>query len=621
MPVLHLWFRFLFWNFVNQELKVICFLILKETNALFDIFAHKCIQKKVIKLKAVDEIFENENTEFEILDRENPVLKFCNKYHISLPENNLSNVKIEDNIFDLVWNGGSNRLYYLKFFDPSSPDCGRDVKLEEIRRYINYQNQDCTNRHCLGYFSSAADKERFEYDSKRYGISLGFSSKIDPNLKEKIDRELCKTLKSYFEPKNHATASGECEDFIIDSDTVICPMDLSEELNLNIVESYKQLYRNLVFCVSDPLRFNRLIDYLNDVYMDKGKLNIRYYYTDPFCSDIYERFKIKKGAGNISVNVTPGSKGQTANLSVWAEKYSIPVCTIVRATEKISCLNHNIDPIEYKIVSPLSFPSVYDKILEKDELDNPEDLKFFETLAKLMDRWCQNNERWAINKRGVRSPNETKLEDGSYFYSRECLSKELKSFKYSILTPYGETLIYPNKDDEKVNDGTFYESIICYLIKSTLSPKYCYSHLRLGYSEKTQSKLEERNKFYGKDNDVFRSDFDVLFTYSGNHVLCECKAQTSGNVKYNIKSESKEVSNEEIAEKAQLCATNITRFCIPVIAFLNKGPEEEYIETGTPKVYVIDWIDFFLRDEKGKTFAENIFGKAIRGRSSITDKA
>ena len=571
-----------------------------------------------VREKTVEEILQEEGSNYEIIESKNNLIQFCSRKSIRLPKNCLHSVKIGETVYDLVWNNGSNRLNYLKVFDvlklPSEKlKAARAVQLEELRDYINFQNKHLSNKQCFGFFAQQIDSERFTIETKGYGISLGYGHIGDtPSFNDEYLRE---KLIKFFSPEDPSLQNINSREFVINDETVVLAMDLKEILNMNLIESYKGSVKHILFCVSGEKLLRKTALYIeNHISNRNGYPQIDFYYTDPFCSDIFENLSIAPGASNISVNVTPGTKGQTAVLTLWGNKNQLSVCTIDKGIIK-SVNDISFAQVKYIAVDPLSLPSMQGKVLDSLDMHSEEYEKFFSTFIRILENWAVRDEDWKLDSRGTSSPYNTDLEDGTYIYERDVGYLEDKMYcMYTITTPSGERLSYPKElvENEQVRDGDFYEALIAYLFKVKAETSHCYSHIRLGYSDKVNDRIVKKGGF--------RTDIDVLFSKGSNYFVCECKAQSCGKVKYANQNGITNLTNHKIAKKVQTVATNVGDFVIPMIVFLNNSKDKTQISVNGVPVFILTWRDFFKCDENGVNKAVSVMMKSIDARRSTSKK-
>ena len=394
----------------------------------------------------------------------------------------------------------------------------------------------------------------------------------------------------------------------IPSDTLIVALgsDITATVNATIAHRKNNEIKNVIVVATvNDSEIQELADRTKS-YFEKIGLHTQILPTDINGSNILKSLAKESSATNIHVNITPGSKGQTASLSYWAAKNGDLIWSIQTRTAQLKCINDKSQDSEEFLVEACDIKD-YLKILYpyadlfRDDSENEK--KFMSLLLKQMRACLKENKKWEQVK------DSNKFTAGGITLS---FRRNYSSFSTNKKANRGTFILKDENNNVftyEVDGGDWFESLTSQALREA-GCHYAYARTRLPFEGKLQEKLEKNYQ------DVFRLDMDAIASWHGVHVMVSCKAQELGTGKAN--------PLDRVAVEAQDVTASLNRFAIPVVCYLYKGDTTQFVsEEGNKKktIPVIDWTDL-CQSEKLKEILENTrLNKSTNKRNSNNQTA
>lgn len=423
---------------------------------------------------------------------------------------------------------------------------------------------------------------------------------------QNLKRSLTKLIK-----KNEENETPDVPAIKISSDTLILALgsDIITTINATIAHRKNNKIKNVIIVATvNDSEIKELADNTKD-YFEKAGLHTQILPTDINGSNILKSLVKESSATNIHVNITPGSKGQTASLSYWASKNEVLIWSILTRTAQLKCISdENKDSDEF-LVEACDIKDYLKILYPYADLfrdDTEEEKKFMSLLLKQMRACLNENIKWEQ----VRDSYSKFIVGGISLsfrrdYSVSPSSNNKKSNRGSFILKDENNNVFTYE----VDGGDWFESLTSQALREA-GCNYSYARTRLPFEEKLQEKLEKTYQ------DVFRLDMDAIASWHGVHVMVSCKAQELGTGKAN--------PLDRVAVEAQDVTASLNRFAIPVVCYLYKGDTTQFVSEEDNKkktIPVIDWTDL-CQSEKLKEILENArLNKSTNKRNSNNQTA
>lgn len=381
----------------------------------------------------------------------------------------------------------------------------------------------------------------------------------------------------------------------IASDTLIIALgsDITATVNATIAHRKNNKIKNVIIVATvNDSEIQELADNTKD-YFEKIGLHTQILPTDINGSNILKSLVKESSATNVNVNITPGSKGQTASLSYWAAKNEALIWSILTRTAQLKCISDKSKDSEEFLVEACDIKDYLKILYPYADLfrdDTEDEKKFMSLLLKQMKACLNENKKWVqvwdekfkFSAGGITLSFRRSRDDSHYSSNKGSNSGTfiLKDENNNIFT-------------YEVDGGDWFESLTSQALREA-SCHYAYARTRLPFEGELQKHLESRNS-----NDIFRIDMDAIASWHGVHVMVSCKAQELGS--------KKAVSLNHVAIEAQDVAASLNRFAIPVVCYLYKGDTTQFVSEEDNKkktIPVIDWKDL-CQSEKLREILEN----------------
>lgn len=488
----------------------------------------------------------------------------CRKLGVSLPANRLENVRIGNVDFDLVWNDGRNKLCFLTNFYRERME--NKALLAAIRGICQWAatrtaSGQLYDRQTFVLCPTRESQEHLAEESRRKIKAVYLPV-------EWLPRRAPDELRRMFQPAS-ALPEGKGSRKV-PSDTLVLMLGTDAAPTLNAVESglTHLAVRHVILChTADEAMRERA-----------RRLRERFAASAPGCdmktletglngSRLPQQLVAEDGAQGIHVNITPGTKGQTAFLTLWAQRnkaavWSLNPPSVTRLDAEAASLPITAcDPL---LLLQTRYPDVR---VEGDTSDQA----LYEGLLHHMRACLESGQEWSLQK--DRTVNGMSLKRTGF-----------KNWMLSL--PSGEKHTFSEAG------GDWLEGLTAYSL-SLMGAQHVHARVRLPWSEELQLFLEK--KFQEEQH---RLDVDVIAAWKGGHLLVSCKANPT-------------IPIPDAAAEARDMAHALARFALPALCHL--GCRESYLaDTGNEeKVPVFGWRDL-CRPERLAT----LFAEALRSRRS-----
>lgn len=504
--------------------------------------------------------------------------KFIKNGHIKLPKNSLTDIEVNGEVFDVIWNEGNNRLAFLSYkgdrINRTYPktDAEKKEKKKQNSEYLKELRNLCK-------FASTKQGTKNQYDRKIYvlcpddnrkdHVKLESRGKVtvlkvfgdrfndDPIIKARLRKE----LNRLFSNNSAEKQLSEAEITTVNSDSLIVAMgtDPSSTVKAIYTHFYDHKIKNVILLISEgsdvqdlALNAKRFFEE-NDI--DGQTLNVSIVQSDIDASNINSLLKKAAGSTNIQVNATPGTKGQNASMTFWATKNNCDVWTL--DGKNLRCINNSLIPADkvytgdILAVLEILYGDIgeYSKAIERNSNELQENSQFLTLLLKQI-RYCyEANSQWnrfnGYKNGGIK-------EGGIKFTLNKKRIATLKD---------GDT---EELSMDWSNGGEWFEMLTAQALINC-DCKYVHARVRLPYSQEYLSKLKRM-----PDNieDFFRVDMDVLASLEDSTFLISCKSCKIGEVFENAP------VPEEVADEAIEMASAISRYVVPIVCYLDENDDD-----------------------------------------------
>ncbi len=380
----------------------------------------------------------------------------------------------------------------------------------------------------------------------------------------------------------------------IASDTLIIALgsDITATVNATIAHRKNNKIKNVIIVATvNDSEIQELADNTKD-YFEKIGLHTQILPTDINGSNILKSLVKESSATNVHVNITPGSKGQTASLSYWAAKNEVLIWSILTRTAQLKCISDKSKDSEEFLVEACDIKDYLKILYPYADLfrdDTEDEKKFMSLLLKQMKACLNENKKWVQvwdEKFKFSAGGITLSFRKNYSASPSSNNKKSNRGTFILKDENNNSFTY------EVDGGDWFESLTSQALREA-GCHYAYARTRLPFEEKLQEKLEKNYQ------DVFRLDMDSIASWHGVHVMVSCKAQELGS--HNA------TPLDRVAVEAQDVTASLNRFAIPVVCYLYKGDTSQFISEEDNKkktIPVIDWKDL-CQSEKLREILEN----------------
>lgn len=505
---------------------------------------------------SVEDIFAIQNVTYEKKEEKTEFGKFVESHleKRNLPKSLIYNVTLNHLTFDLVWNCGGNHLaFFVSPFGKKGTSQDSDKKLERLRSYLkwaagkNNQKQiydfhfyvvceagnhiDTTKIQGRG---KAIPLESYGYveKDKFYGGGerrLDFSKKLSFELSLLLSR---KNVPEFGKLSKSEEISTKVE--VVDNTFITSfgkdPSSTIAAL-LSHLECHTYLKTVLLLCTPDLIKqCNKFITILKSYPSQFLKhINFKIVKTDVKGRSIPYILSAKRDIKNVEVNATPGTKGQAAFLTLFAQNNDFPVWTLNQ--KEVLCCNQNFEKfknepkINPKLYLSLDRYKVTSNTISKDIAKT----KLLKSILKNMSESdadkCRNNFGSFLKESKITA----KLDGSSYFVTSD------------------------NGIYKKEEMGALFEDLV----------NVAFSNLK-GVAGDSNVTVKDPTVHNSNQKKYHLEEIDYLFSYKHMVVSVSCKAYFNKDA-HHLHTRLASVVKESVSFAKGIC-----RFCLPVMCFINK---------------------------------------------------
>lgn len=505
---------------------------------------------------SVEDIFAIQNVTYEKKEEKTEFGKFVESHleKRNLPKSLIYNVTLNHLTFDLVWNCGGNHLAFLVSpWKKNGTSSKAANKLERLRAYLkwaagkNNQKQiydfqfyvvceagnhiDTTKIQGRGK-AIPLDSYGYVENNKFYG---GGERRID--LSKKLSFELSLLLSRKNVPEFGKLSKSEETNTKVEvvDNTFITSFgkDPSSTIAalLSHLECHTYLKTVLLLCTPDLIKqCNKFITILKSYPSQFLKhINFKIVKTDIKGRSIPYILTAKSDIKNVEVNATPGTKGQTAFLTLFAQNNDFPVWTLNQ--KEVLCCNQDFEKfknepkINPKLYLSLDRYKVTSNTISKDIAKT----KLLKSILKNMSESdadkCRNNFGSFLKESKITA----KLDGSSYFVTSD------------------------NGIYKKEEMGALFEDLV----------NVAFSNLK-GVAGDSNVTVKDPTVHNSNQKKYHLEEIDYLFSYKHMVVSVSCKAYFNKDA-HHLHTRLASVVKESVSFAKGIC-----RFCLPVMCFINK---------------------------------------------------
>lgn len=545
-----------------------CRFLYPESAGIHHFFMENCCMTshEILPLPASVDVLKLQDISYSI-EKSNihPFLETVQKkYRFSVPSGALRHVRVyneilnKDVIFDLVWNSG-NEMKFLKVIH-SSPKYNKnpDFYLQEARSVITLATNrelfgELYHRNVLVLTNHRASHERIVKEGGGKITSL-FYFESSGNLGEKLLlAELKQKLERFMNPPLTAPFSKE----VIRQETGNSKSGdtvLYTSLGSNIMPSLIALWSHspAEICFVYTPGIPEIESYRDAMLSEKKNLpvnRVSFYPVSIEGKEIQDMPVPPKT--RPLVNITPGTKGHTAFLTLWAQKHGLPVCSMNNFAGKYEEIPQGSSG-DMKAPPPVPFLKLTGINVKQfgdgkgSILQNREQHESILDFIRMTDR-----ENKAVSD-FYRKP--IVLENAGSEYLE-------KNKKVRIWQQGKKDLIFSTEGDE------WFEALTGFVM-AECGAQDVQVRVKTRWSEKTEAYLSQ---IHG--NDIHMTDIDVIARFHTQYYVISCKSGNPGE-------------RGKISAEANAFATLFGRFAVPLVCYLKYKGEPYNTNNG---VYIFGY--------------------------------
>lgn len=505
---------------------------------------------------SVEDIFAIQDVKYEKKEEKTEFGKFVESHleKQNLPKSLIYNVTLNKLTFDLVWNCGGNHLAFLVSpFGKKGTSQDSDKKLERLRSYLkwaagkNNQKQiydfhfyvvceagnhiDTTKIQGRG---KAIPLESYGYveKDKFYGGGerrLDFSKKLSFELSLLLSR---KNVPEFGKLSKSEEISTKVE--VVDNTFITSfgkdPSSTIAAL-LSHLECHTYLKTVLLLCTPDLIKqCNKFITILKSYPSQFLKhINFKIVKTDVKGRSIPYILSAKSDIKNVEVNATPGTKGQAAFLTLFAQNNDFPVWTLNQ--KEVLCCNQNFEKFKNE---PKINPKLYLSLDRYKVTSNTisKDIAKTKLLKSILKNMSESDSDKCRNNFGS-------------FLKESKITATLDGTSYFVTSDNG---VY-----KKEGMGALFEDLV----------NVAFSNLK-GVAGDSNVTVKDPTVHNSNQKKYHLEEIDYLFSYKHMVVSVSCKAYFNKDA-HHLHTRLASVVKESVSFAKGIC-----RFCLPVMCFINK---------------------------------------------------
>lgn len=518
----------------TQNSALLCKIPSQEQYAQKD-FLLPCEQLNLPAPKPVEELLAIQNASWKKSEQTSFLFKKIQQInatnpkvcaHIKLPKNRIENIVLGSTFFDLAWVDNANTLHLLRDLCLNGSTTRSD-ELQLCRELSSYAaSRDATQIYdrqvhllCPGSSSAEHIVEESRNKARAYNCRVG-DVKLEEILKSILGEQEIKEF----------SAKGIRH---VSSDTLIVAMGPDESPTLKAIASHK--LSNLMLCCTNDLE-EKALRLKNMIENGEFKFGhdikrVTIVPSDHAGSMLIRNLNIdnKQAITNVQVNITPGTKGQSVFLALWAGLTNASVWSI--KNKQITRLdlgedNSHDKPVEgFDAVNLLELRYTKDKVTHAQSPSDTEN-KLYDLLMRHMTLCREQKQNWILSR-------VTTAECGASQSFKLIKIQKIDLNLWEVTDIDGQSYRFDTAN------GEWLEKLTAHAFRN-IGAKYIYSRVRVLWDDVEKS-----------ENAPHRIDMDVVGTWLGEPFLVSCK---SG--KPDLQHDPKE---------AKSMAASISRFTIPFL--------------------------------------------------------
>lgn len=497
-----------------------------------------------INEKSSEEILNEQAISYETLENDTPLAKYIKTYipKETLPYSPLFNIEIDGLPFDMIWNCGGNHLAML--CATSNKGKGKTTYLKGVRAYSSFAAGKTNNKglydckiyiQCLKY----SLKEQVIHESKGKAKPLNtigyfkdgfFYNDYDSESGSERSKTLEKELKKIFSQKYGVEELNDDmhKKVSVCTNSFITVMGKDSSPTIKAIEShFRQFSFSTVILLTTPDLVDKCSKLISKLEILKRFKTVcfRIVKTDIRGRSIPYRLTLEPDAKNVTVNITPGTKGQTAFLTLFATENNCKVFALIN--DKVTPVTKNsgnaFDVCSFDPIEILS--SEENTVYSKNYKSESQNLK--EHHKKLL-----NSFKSAFD-------NDV---------SGDCFKYELEKYDYKIKRTEEDGFRVENeslKIDMKLGD--WFEDFVA-----------------AAFSQLRDSFVRKNVKYCRKNLQGHVTEIDCLVSVDHMIVAVSCKAL------YESKKENQLACYKNALKEVISYSRSISRLCIPVLCCIDK---------------------------------------------------
>ncbi len=537
-----------------------CRFLYPESAGIHHFFMENCCMTshEILPLPASVDVLKLQDISYSI-EKSNihPFLETVQKKcRFSVPSGALRHVRVyneilnKDVIFDLVWNSG-NEMKFLKIIH-SSPKYNKntDFYLQEARSVITLATNrelfgELYHRNVLVLTNHRASHERIIKEGGGKITSL-FYFESSGNLGEKLLlAELKQKLERFMNPPLTAPFSKEVirqETGNSKSGDTVLYTSLGSNIMPSLIALWSHSPAEVCFVYTPGIPE---IEFFRDAILAENKIlpvnTVSFYPVSIEGREIQDISKPAHGQG--IVNITPGTKGHTAFLTLWAGKHGFPVYSLINPAGKYEEIPQGHSG-EMKAPPPVPFLKLTGINVKQfgdgkgSILQNRQQHETVLEFLRMMHRENQPVSDFYKNSISLKNA-------GS-----ECLNKDQKNEQVRIWQQDKADLTFFTQGDE------WFEALTGFVM-AECGAQDVQVRVKTRWPQETEVHLSQ---IHGKD--IHMTDIDVIARFSTDYYVISCKSGNPG-------------ARGKITAEANAFASLFGRFSIPLVCYL-KYKDEPY---------------------------------------------
>lgn len=442
-----------------------------------------------------------------------------------LPKCRLTNVRTGGIDFDLVWNDGANRLCFLTTVGYRSPDqdknetpANKKTKLDRIRRIAMWASSRQSSGQLFDrkIFVICPDRMVAEHIKRESGgKATCFQVNRATFFRKKSTKftQLRLVMQEIFHTETYQKYK---EGRTVESQTLILCCGRDPAGTLSAIAASR--LPNILLChTTDATMLHLVKKVRREVAALPGVKKISLMATDFDGISLLNRLKLAEGATDVHVNISPGTKGQTAFLTLWSSMNGCGIWSMHTKKNAICKLGDDetkpIPPTDPLTLIRFSVdddtpPSTGRSCLGKKTMD---------AILHDMRSCMKKGEEWTPAVSGIDLVRGT-------IKGKPMVEREVK--------------------------GAWFESLSAHALR-TAGACHVHESVKLPWSPDLQKNIE-----YRYQDSAHRLEMDVIGHWLGCHFLISCKA-----------SSKKDIITKAAREAIEM-AHSISRFTLPLLCHL-----------------------------------------------------